>query len=262
MVTPEGQRPQELQPLNQFRIELPDVERLYDALHHTYQIEPGKFMVGFKIGTSHSEDELFSQINVNAMVVDNAPREGYSISAELLYQNPSYQYWTKEQIEQLQTSLSQNYGYGYIEHQVDNSYNSLIIKDFDAELLYVIGLGVGDERTAYKKQVEGVHQTLKDTSQPYYELIKLGAEQALFRLVNSPYPIPAPSDIFIKPIDADTYSIDQRDLFPPAVIDVFKNKTERWAKFIEDAVNAMAKVKGIPQSGRLTLLPPSEVPQM
>lgn len=107
---------------NKFRVELPDteqIEEIYDALSHTYQIEPGTFMVGFKIGTSHSEDELFSQINVNAIVVDNAPREGYSIDVNLNYQNPTYSYCPKEQVGQLQGLLTDGYGYSSIDRQTE-----------------------------------------------------------------------------------------------------------------------------------------------
>jgi hypothetical protein len=77
---------------NQFRVELPYAQWLYHALDHTYQVGQNTFMPVFKIGASHSEDELFSQVNVNAMVVNNAPREGYTITADFLYQNPNYQY--------------------------------------------------------------------------------------------------------------------------------------------------------------------------
>jgi len=249
---------------NQFRVELPNVERLYDALGHPYQGAPGTIMKDREIGTSHSENELFSQIN--AMVVDNEPHRGYSISAELLYQNLSYQYWTKEQVEQLQTSLSQNYGYGSIEHQVDNSYNSLIIKDSDTKLMYVVGLGYKDERTAWESQVKALEQIRNKTDNedhPIGELLNIKSKLGLFQLyhlVNSPIAIN--SEIQIKPIDADPDIIGPLDAFPLATIGVFKDRTERWAKFIEDAVNAMAKVKGIPQSGKLSLLPPEDLPQM
>ena len=140
---------------NQFRIELPDAKRLYDALGHTYQTERATFMPAFKIGTSHSEDELFSQINIGAMVIDNALREGYSISARLKYQNPDYQYWPKEQVEQLQRLLNDTYGYNSVDHQSEEDYRSLTIKDYDAKLLYVLDLGAEDEKTLWKTQAEG-----------------------------------------------------------------------------------------------------------
>lgn len=111
---------------------------------------------------------------------------------------------------------------------------------------------------------------LKDTSHPYYELIKLGAEQARSRLVNNPHPIPTDSQIKIKPIDADPNRNGPEDLFTPidwliggheGIIRNFRDKPKKWVQFIEDAVNAMSQVKGIPQSGTLALLPPSEIPQ-
>ena len=266
-------QPEEFARENQFRVELPDAQRLYYALDHAYQVEPGTFMPVFKIGTSHSEDELFSQINIYAMVLDNTlvVKDGYSISAELKYQNPDYQYWQKGQVEQLQKLLNDSYGYNSVDHQMEKDCHTLIIKDFDAELLYVLGLGTEDEGTLWKRQVEEADQMIKDTIHPYHPFIKPAAEQALFSLVNSLHANPTVSHIEIKLIDADPNAISYRDLFPstidvlvndPEEIRAFTNTTQKWAKFIEDAVNTMSKVKGILQSGKLTLLPPSEIPQV
>lgn len=247
---------------NNFRVELPDAQSLYNALDHAYQVEPDNSILVFKIGTSHSEDELFSQINVNAMVGNNAPHEGYSISTDFIYQNLNYQYWPMEQVEKLQRLLTDTYGYSSVDHQSEQGLHSLIIKDPYVELLYVLNLGVEDERTAWKRQVEAVDSARRDANHPYYELIKIAAEQALSHLVNNPHPTPMNSHVRIKPIDTDVNSIGAFDVFPLATFEVFKNRTERWAKFVEDAVNGMTKVKGIPQSGKLTLLPPSEIPQL
>lgn len=167
-------------------------------------------------------------------------------------------------------------GINSVNHQIEQDYHSLIIRDSDEGILYVFNLGAEDERTLYKWQVEGTNQTLRDTSNPRYQLIKPEAsQQALFHLVNNPHPIPMHSNIHIKPIDTDLTSIDPEDLFsftPGPFISIFNfnpdeicsfiNKTQKWAEFIEDGVNAMAEVKGIPQSGKLTLLPPEDIPQV
>lgn len=90
---------------------MPDIQKLHWTLVYPQKIRREESMPAFEIGTSHSEDELFSKINVNAIMVTNAPHVGYSISAEFKYQNPKYQYWTKGQAEQLQRLLTEKYGY-------------------------------------------------------------------------------------------------------------------------------------------------------
>ena len=141
--------------------------------------------------------------------------------------------------------------------------------------MYVLYLGPENERQEWKNQVEGATELLQETQHPYYPFIQIAAEQALAHLKSSPHPLPSDSAINIKPIDADLSNSGRQDLFPPTIdasmaelIDVtervrdFTNTTQGWARFIEDAVNAMAKLKGIQQSGKLVLLPPSEIPQL
>lgn len=255
----------ELPKQHQFSVELSDAKRLYLALHQVFEQEPR-----FVIGISHSEDELFSTIDVEGsrFLGDLEP----SINVRLSYQNPSYQYWPIQQIEQLQRLLTDTYGYNSVDHQTEKDYHSLTVKDYHTGKQYKLNLGYEDERTAWKRQVEASDQALRyaqSNPDSYVQLVAPDYEKALNHLKNSPHPIAMESRIEIKPID--TKAMQAENLLPlkidkkansPEEIKAFRTRAEKWTKFIEDAVNAMAKVKGIPQSGKLTLLPPQDLPQV
>lgn len=187
---------QEFESQRQFRIELPNPRTLYDVLDHGHQrqTQPEKFKTYFKIGTSHSEDELFSQINVRVRVIDSSYMRGEHVIDEDIIGGPSL----------LHAMLQQVY------------------------------------------------------------------RQELNELVDNPRDDRTPSSILIRPL-APISPNPFEDAFPAGRVDLtddsqefktFTKQTQNWAQFIEDAVNAMSKVKGIPQSGKLTLLPPSEIPQL
>lgn len=275
MVAPEGQRPQEFQPLNQFRIELLDPERLYYALDHSYEIRPEGFIPGFTIGTYKAKDELFSQINVEAMVPDGTylVRGDCSISVNLKYQDPDDQYWQKDQVQELQRFLYSAYGYAHIERQTNKPKYSLIMEDSIVQLRYVLDLAPENEKTAWEYQVETAYEALTNTNQPDRPLVKMPDEKALKGFMTTRYPILVDSSINIKPINTNHSFLRGLGLKMAEIVDIlsyektqavktFVTKTEKWAKFIEEVVNAMSKVKGIPQSGRLVLLPPSEILQL
>lgn len=259
---------------NQFSVDITQPKGLYLALTHA-----NSTMWDVGIGTSHSKDRLFSQVNVTAQVVANTLRQDYSISACLYYQNPNDQYWSKEQTQQLKELLAKKYS--SVTHPEKGGYNSLIIKDPDVKLMYVIGLGYEDKKTAWidniktlryaiEWPIEGddampfprpIVQSQADEDQPP-QLIEPFSKKDLTFLKNNPNPHDMNSRIFVKPIDAEPNFVTKYDFFSQKGEQDFRHTTQKWTQFIEDAVNAMAKVKGIPQSGKLVILPPSEVPQL
>lgn len=298
---------------NQFRVELPRPRDLYKDLDPTHNVEqksikntytvkdPDGDYEGVQeirrrlltIGSSHSEDELFSLINIQTIIVGNYNEGRYYLTADLRYSDPNYQYWTNGQVEALQKMLTEKYDYSSYD-QVGMGYHSLIVKDSDARLIYQLGLGYEDAETAQINATERWNERLSRASEPTggidvnrpvelepydlidttlieYLMLKQLAQQELNALRNNPSAINRPSSIQIRPIGDNPDNLLD-NLFPRTMANLaenprsrkvrdFTNTTQKWAQFIEDTVNAMSKVKGIPQSGKLTLLPPSEIPQ-
>ena len=247
----DGQRP--------FIVEVGNLENLEDiyyAIGHIIKIGPSNQIV--KIGTSHSEDELFSTIDIEA--ITNG--DGCSIRTILNYENPKYQYWPESQVEQLQGLLTNKCGYN-TEHKLEDDCHSIIIKHSDGGLLCTLNLGYEDEKTAWKNQVKAANEALtrlKDN--PEYNIIQRQIERILRHITDEAHPIIA-STIIIKRLDLE--------LFPSSIeefagdlekMKIFKDAIRACAQFTENAVNEIANVKGIPQSGKIMILPPSEIPQV
>jgi len=300
---------------HQFRVELPDPKGLYKDLDPTHNVEQktlkhtyyivetpdGKYEEEqkipkriFLIGTSHSEDELFSLINVQTIIDGNYNKGRYYLTVDLRYSDPNYQYWANDQAEALQKLFIEKYDYSSY-HHVGIGYHSLIMKDSKARLIYHLGLGYEDAKTALTNEADrwneelskaseltpgiDVNKTVEletgdllDTTSIQELMLKQLAQQELNALRNNPYAINRPSSIQIRPLGDNPDNLFQ-NLFPRTIanlaekprsrkVRVFTNTTQKWAQFVEDAVNAMSKVKGIPQSGKLSLLPPSEIPQV
>ena len=308
MTSPEIPQSKEFERYNQFRVEVPNPESLYKYLGpdhnakqkyylNTYTVKTpdGEYEEVQKIprriltiGSSHSEDELFSLIDAQAIIVGNYNKGLYYLTAALGYSDPNYQYWTNDKAEALQKLLTEKYNYNSY-HHVGIGLHSLIVKDSNARLIYHLGLGYEDAKTALtnetnrwneelskaselthgidvNKTVELEPDDLPDTTLIEMLMLKQIAEQELTDLRNNPSAINRSSSIQIRPIGNTPDNLF--DLFPRTITNLaenpqsrkvkdFTNTTREWAKFIEDAVNAMSKVKGIPQSGKLTLLPPN-----
>lgn len=263
----ETRQPVEFERQRRFKVELPNPEDLYYGLSRSFQPGQTGSVQIVPIGTSHSEDELFAQINVDAMIpnpIFNATFEGYSISVDLRYQNPNYQYWTNEQVAQLQALLVKDYGYDSLERELKERDHSLIIKDNKMDLLYRLNLGFENEKTAWTSQVKEFNKLLTglNKNHPQHDIIERKLRSILKPLTSSNRPILTDSTIIIKSTDEDLFPLPIEELVDdPEEIRIFKVLTGTWARFVEVAINAMAKVKGIPQSGKLTLLPSYEIPQ-
>lgn len=305
---------QEFERYNKFRVELPYPKSLYKFLDPSYDVEQktdkhpvrvmdpdGEYELVQKIprriltiALSDSEDELFSLIDVQAIIVGNYDKGRYYLTAALRYSDPNYQYWTNGQAEALQKLLTQKYDYSSY-HHVGMDYHSLIIRDSNARLIYHLRLGYKDAEAALTNETERWNRELSraselthgidinktvaleagdllDTTLTEELLLKKLAQQELNDLRNNPSAINSPSSIEIRPIGDNPDNLLD-NLFPGTIANLaenprsrkvknFTNTTKTWAKLIENVVNAMSKVKGIPQSGKLTLLPPSEIPQL
>lgn len=236
----------------QFHIELLDRSGLYRALNR--QIDNAGSKPTLEIGSLHAKSGLFSQISILANIVPDAYllRGGYSIMARLKYRKPANQYRSKEQSEHLRELIKSVYQDADVERKTSKSSHSLVIVGPISKLLYVIDLGYENEKTAYNNQVERDSNTLLD-------------EESLRRFMTARYPTSIDSHIAVRPMDADLNAYYPQDFFSIPIVSRFTNETQavkdftettkQWMWRIQDIVNAMSKVKGIPQSGTLALVP-------
>ncbi len=248
MRDPEFQKSYDLEAQSQFRIELPDAQSLFKSLRQEFQIGPASFLPIFNIGHHRSEKGLFSQIDVMAKIVNGGPRGSYSIFADLEYLNPNDQSWPIDQVNHLRNLLLESYP--SVTHLQASGVHYLFTRDPNAGLLYSLDVGAENDKAAWSRQVEASHRMLQDTDNPVFELIKESAEESLDQLIKTGQAQMMNSMIMIKPIDSDLLRIQD-----------FTRNILGWTIFIEKAVKSMAKVKGIPQSGILDILPPSKIPQ-
>ncbi len=262
---------EEFERSNQFRVELPNPKGLYKTFDHQYHIKQGAYKSQFLIGALHSQDSLFSEINVEVIVQDRSGYHGsYFVRVGLQHPDPNYQYWTNDQTERLKEVMTRKYGYRSSSHHMLLNQHNLTIKD--PQLKYDLRLGYEDEETAFTNQRQALQailqrENVKDEKEVFpFRMPKEVIEWKLKTLVNDRHSIDRPSSIRITLIGDKP---DNSRLFPTTRAELAENPrnpkfrdfigtTQKWTKFIGDAVNAMGKVKGIPQSGKLTLLPPSE----
>lgn len=244
----------------QFHIELLDRSGLYRALDHNGQMDNDGFQPTLEIGSLRSKSGLFSQITVQANMLQDGYllRGGYDITATLRYRNKANQCWSKDQVDQMRELLESGYQDAAIESMTSKSNNSLIIIGPMSKLFYVIDLGYKNEKTAYENQVEKESNKLLDG-------------EALREFMTARLPARVDSSITIKPMDKDLNTDYSNARFITPIIGrlinntqavrEFTETTQNWAWRVQDFVNAMSKVKGIPQSGKLTLLPPQDLPK-
>lgn len=254
---------------NQFKVELQQTEGIYQLVSHKY-INPKDNMVAFGIGEAHSEDELFSKIDTVVLLSVEDNVNLYSLTVVLPYQNQNNAYWNSEQAEQLKKLLTENYDYSSVEHLAEKGQHNLHIIDPDAKIFMDLLLGYENEKTAWRNQVEGAHQLLMEYGD--HPLLGPSAEEALAKLKSSSSLLTLQSSMHIGSFHNDdasnltpcdfSISTTPETVDDPKEINSFVHTVKKWAQFIENAVNAMSNVKGIPQSGKLTLIPPSEIPQL
>ena len=264
MTSPEMTQLREFETQSKFRIEFPFFpEALSYALDHNQQMNNDTFKPVLELGSLSAKSGLFSQITIQANTLQDAYmlRGGYDITVDLKYNDLNHQHWSKEQIEQLQKLLRHAYPDADVENMTNKFDHSLVIIGPIAQLLYVIDLGYENERAEWEHQVERDYR-------------ELSGEEALRRFMTARYPTPTPIDshIAVIPLDKDPKAPYTQGLFTiPMVgrfisineaIKEFTTTTKQWMWNVQDFVNVMAEAKGIPQSGRLILLPPSEIPQM
>lgn len=258
MTSPEVTMLKESATQNQFSIALLDPEALLSALHHNSQINNRKFQPTLEIGSLHTENGLFSQITVQANMLQNGYlRRGYFITARLKYRKTADQYWPREQVKQLGMLLKNGCQNAAIESKTNKSTNrSLVIMGL-SKIVYEVDLGYENERKAYDYQIETDSKAFLD-------------EKALRRFMTARYPTPVDSSISIKPNPWDMHlsSDHTNSLFTTPLtkttnaISRFADITTELAWRVQDIVNTMSRVKGIPQSGKLTLLPPEDLHQL
>lgn len=155
-----------------------------------------------------------------------------------------------------------------IEHGENSQHYSLDMDDPDSEFKYFLDLGWENERSKWVGKVKPYHESLKIFGGiPREQIVSTNLSRDEFdQSAESTDISPIDPTLTFRafPTDQETSKKPYFNDFQLSTTEKSRTvqKLEKISKFIEDAVNAMGKVKGIPQSGTLTLLPLQDLPQM
>lgn len=245
---PTNSERQEMPTPGLFRVEVQNPDKLYLAVRNFDETRKPRINLGILV----PESGLFSKIESNLMFYPQF-QGGYDISTQPEYQKEHAlkSYWTDTEITQLQSLLASQYkNEATIRHE-ESPYkiNLMVIDNPTLGTTFFIRLGWRTEREKWIHTMKTIDD-LRD--QP--NLLQICFPDGIEGVTKGTGPLPN-DHLFIS-----THRLGAGPNQPPPDTtiamekqDDFVRKMQGFGVCVERSINAVAQIKGIPQTGRLIL---------
>lgn len=251
MILPEHLRP------GPFRIEVFNPEGIYQAVVAAEQSrsQEGLRLSGvLSLGTLFSETGLFSKMD--AAVAVSSIEDAVLPTVNLRYRQEHNAYWQEDDIENLQGNLSRLYAPNLVQYgRTPMQENVLVLEDQLEQTRYIINLGFDNQADKWIAQVKTIDALRRESVPSEQEIFKT----ALQRLIQSPYPLEEINQSFVTMMSISmdvALPLERTGVVLTDQVD-FVRKILSFSHHAEGIINVIAKVKGVSQTGVLTLRPPT-----
>lgn len=234
-------------------------EGLYVALRDTKDLrESGSIKSRiYTVAELYADQGLFDRCIIRVDAIEVNGTRGWGSHAAVRYREPSDEYWTaedREQLSRLITSMACDIDSGMepVSQTEKTGRYELDIKNPAQQLSFTISPFYDNEKAKWLDQVRTHDEFLRIDHLPLPSDLREGAGKSLSHLVHTLDPLPDSSWVHIQLNGLDE---QRRKCFLALKPETFLERIRTWISFVEMAVKTMSEVKGKPQTGILIMRP-------